>query len=169
MILYLNGTSSSGKSSIAHEIQKQLDTPIIYFSIDTLLYSLNPQVLESIQGKKSQPSHVNWNSIFAGYFECVRALDASGNFVIADCPVYSEGLFKLYEKSLKLIQNKYIVGVECPLEVCKQREINRKDRAIGIAEMQFGGIHSFLKYDRIVDTNFQQLEQIAESIISSVT
>lgn len=168
MVLYLNGTSSSGKSSIAHEIQKQLIAPTIYFSIDTLLYALSPQVLESIQGKRPQTCPLNWNSIFMGYFECVRALDESGNFVIADCPVYSEGLFNMYKKSLYPLKNKYVVGVVCPLEVCMQREVDRKDRAIGIAKKQFTEIHSFINYDYRIDTNYNKPDVIANLIIECI-
>ncbi len=168
MILYLNGTSSSGKSSIAHEIQKQLNKPIFYFSIDTLLYALNSHILETIQGKGSDTTEINWNSIFTGYFECVRVLDESGNLIIADCPVYLEGLFQMYENSLKLIKEKYVVGLDCPLEVLKQREIDRKDRALGIAEKQFDGIHKFLKYDCIVNTANCGPYEIAEMIINNI-
>lgn len=40
MIIFLNATSSSGKSSVAEELQKQCDSPLLHFGIDTLFDAL---------------------------------------------------------------------------------------------------------------------------------
>lgn len=45
------------------------------------------------------------------------------------------------------------VGVYCPLEILKQREIARGDRAEGIAEIQFPHVHKGKKYDIEIHTD----------------
>ncbi len=152
MLIYLNGTSSSGKTSIAHELQKIVQQPIFYFSIETLLYSLGHDDLNAIMGKQPYRAPLNWEAIFSGYFSSVSALIQTGNSVIADCPVYQQGLFNIFEKYISSVPRKTIVKVTCPLEVIKMREKDRKDRAIGVAEKQFEEIHKYLSYDLEVDS-----------------
>ena len=152
MLIYLNGTSSSGKTSIASELQKLIPEPIFYFSIDTLLYSLSQDDLNAIMGKQPYRTPLNWNSIFSGYFSSASALIQTGNSVIADCPVYQQGLYNIFEKYISTVPQKTIVKVTCPLEIIKMRETDRKDRAIGVAEKQFEEIHKYLSYDLEVDS-----------------
>gem|GEM_PF-4292191 len=52
MIIYLNGTSSSGKTTVAYKLQELIKEHVFYFSIDTLLYTLPKNTLEAIQGKR---------------------------------------------------------------------------------------------------------------------
>ena len=151
MLIYLNGTSSSGKTSIAHELQKLFQEPIFYFSIDTLLYSLSQDDLNAIMGKQSYRTPLNWEALFSGYFSCITALTQTGNSVIADCPVYQQGLSSIFEKYIPLISQKTIIKVTCPLEIIIMREVDRKDRALGVAEKQFQEIHKYLNYDLEVD------------------
>jgi len=42
-IIFLNGTSSSGKTSIARALQKSLDEPYLYLSVDSFLDMLPEQ------------------------------------------------------------------------------------------------------------------------------
>lgn len=168
MIIYLNGTSSAGKSTLACELQKQLDLPVFYFSIDTLLYSLPPQIIKSIEGKQPHTAQVDWAAIFQGYFDCVAALQKAGNTVIADCPVYNEPIFSFYQNSLKSIDNKFVFGVICSLDVLKERELQRKDRVIGLAEKQFEGIHKYLTYNLSMDSSAYEASAMAKELIKSL-
>lgn len=119
MLIYLNGTSSSGKTSIASELQNLIREPIFYFSIDTLLYSLSPDDLNAIMGKQPYRTPLNWEVILSGYFSCITALTQAGNSVIADCPVFQQGLFNMFEKYISSISQKTIVKITCPLEIIK--------------------------------------------------
>ncbi|MEQ1722339.1 MAG: hypothetical protein ABL930_04130 [Pseudobdellovibrio sp.] len=168
MVIYLNGTSSAGKSTLACELQKQLDLPIFYFSIDTLLYSLPTQIIESLEGKQKHSASMNWVSIFQGYFSCVRALHDTGNIVIADCPVYNEDIYSFYEKNLSSVEQKFVFGVICPLSKLQERELQRKDRVVGLAEKQFKGIHKYLQYDLSMDSSVTDVTTISKELISSL-
>lgn len=165
MIFYLNGTSSSGKSSVAIELQELIKSPVFYFSIDTLLYSLSPPILDSIQGKRAGAIAINWNSIFLGYFECIASLHRTGNSVIADCPVYSDELQKNFTTTLGPLTEKFVVGIHCPIEILRKREIDRGDRAVGLVDRQFPTIHSRLNYDLTVDSGIRSPKEIAQRIL----
>jgi chloramphenicol 3-O-phosphotransferase len=47
-VIFLNGTSSSGKSTTALALQKMLDEPFLRFSSDILLESMDRNVTGSI-------------------------------------------------------------------------------------------------------------------------
>ncbi len=165
MVIYLNGTSSCGKTSIAKMLQKIRQESYFYFSIDTLLYSLAEEDLQAIMGKRAYRQKLNWEAMFEGYFASVAALANTGNNVIADCPVYSEGLANYFSKHLCLINKKLVVKIDCPLSVLEDRERARGDRAVGVARGQFDGIHKHLNFDLKVNSSKQAPEEIA-SIIS---
>lgn len=166
MIFYINGPSSSGKSAVALELQKAIRSPVLYFSTDKVIFSLSPSIIDAIQGKGKYEVSVDWNSLFQGYFDCVAALSNSKNVVIADCPIYTEGTFKIYQQSLEKIKNKIVVGLKCPLEVLKERESHRPDRDKGLAEMQYKDIHTFLKYDLMVDSHAHSPAEIVQIIFN---
>ena len=50
------------------------------------------------------------------------------------------------------------------MEILKTREIERGDRSIGLAEQQYGAIHSFLEYDLKVNTESESPVEIARII-----
>ncbi len=166
MLIYLNGTSSSGKTSIALELQKVILQPVIYFSIDSILYSLAEEDLEAIMGKRPYRSPFDWDAIFSGYFSCVAALIQSGNRVIADCPVHTQKLADSFDKFINPLPDKIIVKVECPLAILESREKARQDRAIGVARRQFDGIHKFLAYDFETKSNEASPVELARTIVS---
>jgi chloramphenicol 3-O phosphotransferase len=172
MLIYLNGTSSSGKTTIALELQKLIPHPTFYFSIDALLYSLPKEDLEATMGKRPYRFPVDWNSIFSGYLSCVSSLIQTGNGVIADCPIYDERLADYFNKFVSPLSRKFVIGIDCPLPILEAREGARKDRASGIARRQFSGIHKYIAYDFKVRTDFGEATDLAQEIfqrISSVT
>lgn len=167
-LIYLNGTSSAGKSSLAEALQPLLAEPFLFFSIDTLLYTLPPSELEGVKGKAPYERDLDWNSLFSGYFACVRALLDHGNLVIADCPVYNHDMAERFRKSLGDFEQIVRVKVHCPLEVAEQRELERRDRTIGLARRQFPAIHDFLSYDLAVDTVENLPQKGAELILAGL-
>lgn len=167
-LIYLNGTSSAGKSSLAEALQPLLVEPFLFFSIDTLLYTLPPSELEAVKGKAPYKRDLDWNSLFSGYFACVRSLLDHGNLVIADCPVYNEEMAERYQRSLGDLEQIVKVKVDCPLEVAEQREKERSDRTIGLARRQFPAVHDFLRYDFVVDTSENLPQAGAELILTGL-
>ena len=168
-LIYLNGTSSSGKSSLATALQPLLPQPFLFFSIDTLLYTLPPSELKAVMGKARYTRDLDWNSLFSGYFTCVRALLDHGNLVIADCPVYNQEMAARFQKSLGDFEAIVKIRLDCPLEVLEQREKDRSDRTIGLARRQFPAIHDFLSYDFAVDTSRNCPEAGAQLLLAELS
>lgn len=166
MIIYLNGTSSSGKSSIAYKLQEAIKEPVFYFSIDTLFYTLSKKTIEAIEGKRKLEVDINFDNIFKGYFDCAAALANANNYIICDCPIYMESQNNFFNEAFSNIKNKFIVGIDCNLEELKKRELNRGDRRIGLAENQLKTIHTFLNYNLKVNSSELLPEQISQKIIS---
>ncbi len=167
MLLYLNGASSSGKTSIAKEFQKIKREPYFYFSIDTLLYSLADEDLQAVMGKLPYRQKLNWDAIFEGYFASIAALLNTGNNVIGDCPVFSDKLELYFSKHLDSIKNKFVVKVDCPLPILEDRERARGDRALGIAQGQHVGIHQHLSFDFEVNSSKSTPQEIATLIVQA--
>ncbi len=168
MLIYLNGTSSSGKTSIAIELQKLIKKPVFYFSIDTLLYSLAEEDLRAIMGLQPARKELDWNAIFRGYFASVRALLDAGNFVIADAPIYNQNLLALFSDLLGSFPTKLVIQLDCSLVELERRERMRGDRALGIAKKQFGGIREFLKFDLSIHSEQQSPHISALQIFDSL-
>ncbi len=169
MIIYFNGTSSSGKSSIAIELQSLMEEPVFYFSIDTILYSLSKEILKEIQSnKESLISHERWNQIFKGYFDCLKALSDAGNTVIGDCPIHLDFQIPHFQKAISPIKDKIVIGLNCSLGTLNEREIARGDRSIGLAERQFSTIHRYLDYDLELDSEFVGPVDHAKFILNKI-
>lgn len=115
-------------------------------------------------GKASYTRELDWNSLFSGYFACVRALLNHGNLVIADCPVYNADMAERFQRSLGDFEQIVKIKLDCPLEVLEQREKERSDRTLGLARRQFPAIHDFLSYDFAVDTS-EDLPQVGAELV----
>ncbi|CAM2180861.1 chloramphenicol phosphotransferase CPT family protein [Burkholderia cepacia] len=59
-----------------------------------------------------------------------------------------------------------IVGVFCELEVLMEREQNRGDRKLGLAESQFHSIHANRHYDFIVDTSSSSSAECGQLVLA---
>lgn len=162
MILFLNGTSSSGKTSIIKELQETLLPKVfINFSIDSILYGLPDSALQRmITGKDI--SDLNYSELEISYIKTAATL-AEDNLVIMDTAVVDA---KLADEILTRLSSHQLVliGVHCDLEILKQREIDRGDRNIGEAEWQFDKVHQHFQYHINVDTSHMTPTEAAETI-----
>ncbi len=140
-IILLNGTSSSGKTSIALELQKILDEPYFLLSLDEFVKKIN------LNGDDAEFS----NLIFA-FHNIILTLSASGINVIVDHVLETEELKSHFLKLMSDIPVKYI-GVNCKLNVIEDREKMRGDRKLGLAKTQYLTIHKGIKYDLEIDTS----------------
>ena len=156
-ILFLNGTSSSGKTTISQLLQHQLEEVFLHVSLDAFA-AMFPQ---SKLGDKKLCSLAE-PKLFAGFYRCVAALASCENKVIVDTVVF-DSQQEMFEALFQPFDVVY-VAVRCSLEQLEQREKVRGDRAIGLARKQFSEVHRFLKYDIEVDTSGQSAQQCAETI-----
>ena len=144
-IILLNGVSSSGKSAIATELQKILESPYWIMPLDNFLNSFSYK-------------RVKW------FYKSVAVFASEGNNVIVDT-VVDKGIheFQYVQKILRKYHVDYI-GIRCSLDELKRREMERSDRRRGLAETQFLRVHCGINYKFEVDSTDQSPLKCAELI-----
>ena len=143
-IIILNGPSSSGKTTLALALQKQLEIPFIRFSFDLFL---DHKALPSEQIKNGTFS---WDamrpSLFRGIHQCIPALATAGNNIIFDHIIETKTWL---QELVSLVSelDVFFVGLHCSLPELERREIQRGDRRRGEAQLDFQTVHRITSYD----------------------
>lgn len=166
-IIILNGTSSSGKSSIVRALQEMLPEPYLEAGIDKFIFMLPKRYLiqplwDDVLGRADRSGEVG-NRLVSGMHHAIAALSDAGNHVIAE-HVLVEPSWLAECATLFSERPAMLVGVRCPLEIAEAREKSRKDRTLGQAGKQFGIIHAHAVYDLEVDTSVATAEECARAI-----
>ncbi len=167
-IIFLNGTSSSGKTSLLKALQRQLPDPFLDMGIDRFIWMLPSRYLDrplwdEVLGKASN-SGPQGLLLFSGMHHAIAATAQRGNNVIAD-HVFVEKAWAEECAALFAEMNAYLIGIHCPLDVLEQREKDRKDRTLGQAREQFTVIHKYVTYDLELDTSQVTTEECAAQVI----
>jgi chloramphenicol 3-O phosphotransferase len=175
-VIVLNGGSSSGKSSLAPYLQRQLPGIWLVLGVDDLIRALSfgphdttaggslgfgPDGSISV-GDKFRRAESAWRS-------GVGAIARAGIGVIFD-EVFLDGgesQARLAEsiRDLRVVW----VGVRCEPEVAQAREFERGDRNPGMAQDQSLRVHEGVRYDFVVDTTTRGPEECANDIAEYVT
>jgi chloramphenicol 3-O phosphotransferase len=168
-IIFLNGTSSSGKSTLAATLQKTLDKPYLYMSIDRYLHQFEKsfsgyqKLDQSAVPTRSvinhpwlltspEPSGIFFFSVVSRFHQAIAEAAHSGNRVIVDHVLDQ----KVWLKECVTLLNSFeviFVGLHCPLEELERREISRGDRKRGLARHQYQRVHTSSIYDIELDTS----------------
>ena len=148
-IIFLNGASSAGKSTLAAALQARLAEPFWHVSIDHFIAA------RMLPKARLDSGDFAWGDLrpafFEGFHRCLPALAGAGNNLIVEYIFETENWTR---DVLKLLDgfDVFFVGVHCPLEKLERREIARGDRKIGDAWRDFEVTHRFCKYDLEVDS-----------------
>ncbi len=142
VVFILNGTSSSGKTTLAKELQQQFEEVYLHCSSD-MFWNMTPHGIPA-----SSKTFPNLKQAMA---QSVRALAVTGHNVIVDT-VYQGA--KSHLEMQKVLQGVSVttVKVACDLEELNKREIARGNRKIGLAASQFHTVHEYVPYDIVINT-----------------
>lgn len=156
-IIIINGPSSSGKTTLALALQKQLDVPFIRFSFDLFIDH------KAFPSQQIRSGKFSWDqmrpSVFRGVHQCLPALVTAGNHVIFDHIIETKAW--LYELvSLISGLDVFFVGVHCSLPELERREIERGDRRPGEARQDFQTVHSIPTYDLEINSEHPLEENV---------
>ncbi len=148
-IILINGTSSSGKSTLARALQEKLEEPFWHFSFDHLRES------NALPMARIESGEIEWSvmrpAVFDGFHRCLPALAEAGNNLIVDHIIENEGWMSDLVKLLSAF-DVFFVGVHCPLPELERRERERGNRRIGEARMDYQVVHGFAEYDLEMDS-----------------
>lgn len=163
-IIFLNGTSSSGKSSIAKKIQEHSNIPFVHLEIDTFL---NMILFKHIDCVEIDGVNENCQKLISGFHNCFGAMADAENNIIID-HVLQESSWLVECLTILRNQKVYFIGVHCSIETLKKRELARLDRPIGLAELQYNKVHSQCIYDIDINSEIQSIDYNAQKILSFV-
>ncbi len=162
-IIFLNGTSSAGKTTLAKEIQLQCKERYFHMSIDTFCYMLAPKFLEEDL----------WNSVNIAATAMHRttvSLCTDGENVIID-NVIDDTFIHWLKECINLFEefNVTFVYVYCDKEDLVKREEERGDREVGQAMYQLNNMSIIQDYDLQVNTSLKSSKECARYILNNLT
>jgi chloramphenicol 3-O phosphotransferase len=146
LIIFLNGTSSSGKSSIARELLQILDESYFHMPVDAF------HAMRSDRDIPEEHLQAEIDRTAMGFHRAVAGMSAAGNHVVVDY-VLSQRWRLLDCLDLFTAGSVVLVGVHCPLLELERREQVRGDRTPGLAARQFEQVHAHGVYDIECDTS----------------
>ena len=162
-VIIINGPSSSGKTTLALALQKQLDLPFIRFSFDLFLDH------KALPSEQIRSGTFAWEqmrpAVFRGLHQCIPALATAGNNIIFDLIIETQaGLHELLSLIAEL--DVFFVGLHCSLPELERRETQRGDRRRGEAHIDFQTVHSITSYDLELNSENPLDENIAVLLLA---
>ncbi|MGC4046213.1 MAG: AAA family ATPase [Armatimonas sp.] len=151
--IFLNGTSSSGKTTLATAFQQAMEEPTLYVSNDKFIFMTPDHVL-----KDNQLRPQVLLPLLSAFHRSLPLIAGCGFPMIIDHVIERRDWMDEIAEALDGI-SVYFIKVSCPLEELEKREKARGDRQIGFAKMQLGLVHSFCDYDAEVDTFASTIDQ----------
>jgi len=148
-IIFINGATSSGKTTIAKSLQTEMDEPFWHYSID---HFRDSGILPMDRFRKKEfvwKSHRE--SFFHGFHNSIPVFARAGNNLIVEHIIETEEWMDLLLRLLKPF-DVYFVGIHCPLAELERRELERGDRPVGGAKKDFESIHLHTEYDLELDS-----------------
>jgi len=184
LVIFLNGTSSAGKTSIAQALQSLYHTPLLHTGIDTL-FSMLPQAVvgESAAAndgyryimKNGFLDHIQIGTYAERLLACTVPLtkvllEQHNDIVIDEILFPGEGRMFLHSYAEAFTGARaYFVKVDCALEILEQREVARANRHRGLARLQYDYVHNHpYAYDIVIDSGKADSLVCAQEILRFV-
>ena len=162
-IIFLNGVTSSGKTSIVEAMQGYSE-PFFYVVANDLF--------EQMVGDKhlQEDYWKHLSEVIIMMYQIARTFSDSGKNILIDGILVERPELKPHYDKVKDIFDGYpleIVEVYCPLDICRERNIERGDRTEDQSEMQSRIMAENINYSCSVDTSLNTPEECAEIIIKT--
>lgn len=184
MIIFLNGCSSAGKSTIAKAIQCLSEKPYLLIGIDTFFHMMPSAYVgfgdKADQGFHFVPEHDEVGPLMRienGPYgqalgktipKVIQTFADHGHDLILDEVLFGDESLNGYVQALKG-HTVYFIGVMCDLKTLQEREILRGDRALGLGRDQIGRVHTPERsYDMAVDTTCASAFECGKAILKFI-
>lgn len=167
-IILLNGTSSSGKTTLAKALQMALDLPFLHFSLDAFEDMIPPRTRE---GGPFAFDRI-FPTLLSGMHSSLAAMAEAGNHLIVDHVILEdeEPTTWALECLTAIVPFEVLmVGVHCSEVERERREFQRKDRNPGLSAWQAKRMHKVLVYDVEVDTSSESTGASVAKILACST
>lgn len=168
-VVYFNGVSSSGKTTVAKKLRETLledDKLFMYLSVDDFYEMLTDtsstqELLTNLDIEKELPK------VFYSFNQVIPGITKGGNNLIVDNVFHSEFWGKQAVEPVK-DEDALFVGVFCSDEVNDEREKAREGRTPGLAAFQRNETHKHCQYDVKIDTCAESTEVSVRKILSAM-
>jgi len=157
-IIFLNGVSSAGKSTLTKSLQEKLTEPYCWLSVDNFLSTIHEKFFNS-------EYRASLSQALRAMHHTIKLFSDMGLNVIVDHVLEKQ---KWLDECVEILYEYPVlfVHVTCPLEELRRREKERGDRQIGQAETQLSLLNpKDNTYDITVDTFSNSKEACADKIV----
>lgn len=163
-IIFLNGVTSSGKTSIVEAMQQQKD--IFFYAVANDLFE------QMIGDNYLRDNYWGYLSevIIMMYHTAKLFSDIGKNVLIDGILVERDEIKPHYHQLLEILKDNPldIIEIYCPLDICRQRNIIRGDRYETQSQEQYDLMAENIKYSAKVDTSIYSSEKCAEKIMKEL-
>lgn len=160
-IIFLNGVTSAGKTSIVEALQRQED--IFFYVVANDLFQ------EMVGENYLRANYWKYLSevILMMYHTAKLFSDMGKNVLIDGILVERDEIKPHYRQLLEILKDNPfdIVEVYCPLDICRQRNLLRGDRYETQSQEQHALMAENIRYSVRVDTSIYSSEECAGKII----
>jgi adenylylsulfate kinase/chloramphenicol 3-O phosphotransferase len=163
-IIFLNGVTSAGKTSIVEAIQDRDD---VFF------YVVANDLFQEMVGEKFLRENY-WkylSEVIIMMYHTAKLFSNMGKNVLIDgILVEREEIRPHYQQLVDILKDNPldIVEVYCPLDICRKRNIIRGDRYESQSEEQYELMAQNIKYSMRVDTSLYSSTECADMIIKEL-
>ncbi|RCW40853.1 chloramphenicol phosphotransferase CPT family protein [Paenibacillus prosopidis] len=171
IIVFLNGTSSSGKTSISTELLNQNEISFYHLSIDDFFNGLfhdyidfiNTKYAEDVQG----PTNIIIEPLITLFYSTIKFMSVMGTNIVVDTVNDTDDRFNTF-LGLLMDHPVLLVGVTCSKEELIRREKLRGDREIGLAISQYDKVYCLNEYDLELNTETLRPNECANLILNFI-
>ncbi|MCJ8053189.1 chloramphenicol phosphotransferase CPT family protein [Shinella curvata] len=158
-IILLNGTSSSGKSTLARVLRTALPEPFCYYASDQLADAGFRTI------KRDARRHgLERARFFDGFHRSILSFAEAGNDLLVEHIVEEESWARSLQQLLAPL-DVFWIGVHAPMAELERRELQRGDRSPGEAVFHLK-THDYCTYDLTVDTSEPE-DVVVEKIVTA--
>ena len=157
-IIFLNGVTSAGKTSIVEALQSQED--IFFYVVANDLFQ---EMVGENYLRKNYWKYLS--EVIIMMYHTAKLYSDMGKNVLIDGILVE--IKPHYHQLLEILKNNPldIVEIYCPLDICRQRNIIRGDRYETQSQEQYELMAKNIKYSTRVDTSIYNPEECSEKII----
>jgi len=177
-IILLNGSSSSGKSTLARALQRRLDPQPVVTGLDTFVFGQLPAawhgaphgVYFSRRSDGAVPLRFGpgGQAMVKAFHRSVAVMADCGLGVIVDDVLCEPWLLSDWLEATTG-RTVFFIGVHCELAEAERREVARGDRQAGQVRSHFAEVHAHDDYDLAVDTTRTGPRECAEQICAALS
>lgn len=163
-IVFLNGVTSSGKTSIVEALQRRREMFFHVVANDLFQEMVGDEYLQEDYWKYLSEAIIMM-------YHAARTFSDLGKNILIDGILVEQPEIRPHYKKLKEIFDGYpleIVELQCPLEICRERNIARGDRYETQSEEQAAIMAEGIEYNLRLDTSCHTPDACADIILKEL-